>query len=260
MTFYRFARNLYQRLFNREHWGHRAAQRELLRQFVPRGGLAFDIGANRGEVSGTLLELGARVVAVEPNPVLADEIERHFGRDVEVASVAVGAETGKAKLKLGRDTGHSTLSEEWLERAPTPDRWEGSVVTEVTTLDALIEKYGLPDFIKIDVEAYEAEVLAGLSAQPEALCFEYQTAMMEVAERCLARLGPNYEFALTRGEDPSLVSGWMDAAGARDLLRSLDPDTYGDVFARRRGDRFSRERSELSLADPAPPATSSSAS
>ncbi len=233
MTAYRLARNVYQRLFNRDYWRHRQEQKDLYRMFVKHGSLAFDIGANKGEVSAAFLELGARVVAVEPNPELAREISRCYGRGIRVENAAVGAEPGRAELNLGRDSGHSTLSREWLERAPTADRWEGTVLTDVTTLDALIEKYGTPDFVKIDVEAYEAEVLAGVSIRLPALCFEYQAAYPEVAERCLALLGESYEYALTRGEDPVLTTEWIDAAGARAAVGSLDHDGYGDIFARR---------------------------
>ena len=62
--------------------------------------------------------MGVRVVGVEPNPELALEIGRRYGgRPVEAG--AVGAEPGRAELSLGRDTGHSTLSKDWIERAPT---------------------------------------------------------------------------------------------------------------------------------------------
>ena len=154
MTAYTTTRNVYQRVFNRDYWHHRNAQKTLYGQFVRRGSLAFDIGANRGEVSQTFLELGARVVAVEPNPVLAAEIRRHLGRGVHVENAAAGARPGRAELHIGRDSGHSTLSREWLERVPTGDRWEGTLETEVTTLDVLIRNHGVPDFVKIDVEAY----------------------------------------------------------------------------------------------------------
>jgi FkbM family methyltransferase len=233
VTLYRLARNLYQRVFNREYWRHRQAQRRLYQSFVTPGSLAFDIGANRGEVSETFLHLGATVIAVEPNPVLAREIDRHYGSDIRVENVAVGAEPGRAELNLGRDSGHSTLSQEWLERAPTTDRWEGTVSTEVTTLDALIDKYGIPDFVKIDVEAFEAEVLSGLSSPVPALCFEYQGAYLEVAERCLSLLGDGYHYALTRGEEPLITTPWAPANEVRERLKTLDRDAYGDVFARR---------------------------
>jgi len=234
MSLYRVTRNVYQRLFNRPFWRHRQQQKALYRPFVAPGSLAFDIGANRGDVSETFLDLGARtVVAVEPNADLADQITRRYGSRVRVENAAVGAEPGVAQLSVGRDSGHSTLSKEWMERAPTSGRWEGTVATEVTTLDALIEKHGVPDFVKIDVEAYEAEVLSGLSRPLGAVCFEYQAAYLEVAERCLSLLGDGYEFALTAGEEPALTTGWIDSDAVLRNLRSLPSDAYGDVFARR---------------------------
>ena len=41
------------------------------------------------------------------------------------------------------------------------------------TLDEMVEKYGTPDMIKIDVEGYEYEVLQGLSAKQKKICFEW---------------------------------------------------------------------------------------
>ena len=70
MTLYRAARNSYQRLFNREHWSYRQAQRALFRDFVVPGSLVFDIGASKGEMSDAFLALGARVLAVESEPRL----------------------------------------------------------------------------------------------------------------------------------------------------------------------------------------------
>jgi len=233
MSLYRVTRNVYQRLFNRAFWRHRQQQKSLYRQFVAQGSLAFDIGANRGDVTETFLDLGAgTVVAVEPNPALADLIRHRYGNRVRVENAAVGAAPGVAQLNVGRDSGLSTLSQEWMERAPTSDRWEGTVATEVTTLDALIEKHGVPDFVKIDVEAYEAEVLSGLGRALNAVCFEYQAAYLEVAERCLSLLGEGYEYALTAGEEPILTTDWIDAATVLQKLRALPSDAYGDVFAR----------------------------
>jgi hypothetical protein len=66
--------------------------------------------------------------------------------------------------------------------------WPYRVVVPVTTLDALIDEYGESCFIKIDVEGYEAHVLAGLSRPVQALVFEFQHALPDVREGCLRRL------------------------------------------------------------------------
>ena len=72
-----------------------------------------------------------------------------------------------------------------------------------------------------------------MSAPLPAVCFEYQGAYIEVAERCLELLGEGYEYALTEGEEPALTTDWADRERVLAALRSVDRNTYGDVFARR---------------------------
>ena len=86
-------------------------------------------------------------------------------------------------------------------------RWDAEETVEVTTLDALIAAHGLPRFIKIDVEGFEAEVLAGL-AQPGALGRlrvprpRRRTPAAPASTR-LAALGP-YELQLRPRRRPAL--------------------------------------------------------
>ena len=53
---------------------------ELYRRFVQRGDLVFDIGAHVGDRIASFRRLGARVVAVEPQPALATAISMFYGR------------------------------------------------------------------------------------------------------------------------------------------------------------------------------------
>jgi FkbM family methyltransferase len=185
---YRLVRSAYQRACNRPWFARRQALREKFRPYVEPGGLVFDIGAHRGEYADVFADLGARVVAVEPNPRLAELIRSRYGRRLtDVVCTAVGSTSRDGELHVGSDDQHSTLSLEWKAVAPERD-WPHRVVVPVTTLDALIDEYGEPGFIKIDVEGYEADVLAGLSRPVRALVFEFQQALPDVRRACLRRL------------------------------------------------------------------------
>src|SRR3954471_23236577 len=73
-------------------------------QFIGPGDLAFDIGAHLGDRVQAWLDLGARVVAVEPQPHLAAVLHRLYGRNpaVTLISAAVGAESGTAELLINQ--------------------------------------------------------------------------------------------------------------------------------------------------------------
>jgi FkbM family methyltransferase len=222
---YRPTRTVYQRL-RRNHFDERHATRRLLSGLVPHRGLVFDVGANRGEMTATFLELGARVVAVEPTPELAALVERRYrSKRLAVEACAIGAEPGTATLHLGSYDEHSTLSDEWKELVP--DRWAGSIEVPVRTLDQLIADHGVPEFVKIDVEGYELQVLQGLSQRVPALSFEFRSDMTSPALECmgaLLELGP-YRFGFAP------LTTWTDPAGIMEALLPLGDGTSGDIYA-----------------------------
>jgi FkbM family methyltransferase len=246
---YRPARNAYQSVFNREVYANRRQDRAFFRQFLRPGALAFDIGANEGRLTETFVELGARVIAIEPNPQLAARIRARYaagraGR-VAVEAVAVGAEAGVATLQLGRDSEHSTLSADWqdaLRDEGADGRWAGTVDVPVETLDRLIDRHGRPDFVKIDVEGFEPQVLSGLHSPVPALCFEFQCraiALARTSVELVVALGA-YEFNVGRPERTVLAAdGWTGPERALEALESIhrhEPKGYGDVYARLAGE------------------------
>ena len=118
-------------------------------------------------------------------------------------------------------------------------RWDAAEPVEVTTLDALIAAYGVPRFIKIDVEGFEAEVVAGLGQPIPWVAFEYLPAQPEIARACidrLASLGP-YDFNLVPGEKRAFaLPAWLDPEAIRPALaRQARDGRSGDVYARLRG-------------------------
>ena len=65
------------------------------------------------------------------------------------------------------------------------------VVFSVTTLDQLIDRFGIPAICKIDVEGYEFEVLKGLFAANCHVSFEYIPATIALAIACITPIIPN---------------------------------------------------------------------
>jgi FkbM family methyltransferase len=220
------------------------AMQRLYRLFVQPGDLVFDIGAHVGDRVAAFRRLDARVVAVEPQPALAMILRLLYARDRKVAieAVAVGSHAGNIALNINLDNPTvSTASPDFIAAAANAPEWRGQawskrVTVPLTTLDALIARHGLPAFIKIDVEGFEAAALAGLTQAVTALSFEFTTIQRDVALACLERcvvLGyANFNAAL--GETQKLVHAeWIGADAITRWITELpQAANSGDIYAR----------------------------
>lgn len=222
-------------------WRRRGLSR-LYSGLVETGDLVFDIGAHVGNRSRTLHALGARVVAVEPQPLLIRTLARTLPKTrVTLVTKAVGRAPGRATLRISsRHPTVSTLSSDWIGKVGATKgfgavSWDREAEVEVTTLDALIAEHGKPAFCKIDVEGLEAEILAGLSQPLALVAFEALPEAQEVTRACLERLAElgEYRFNLVEGEGARFLShDWVDAPAILKIAGAMERS--GDIYARLR--------------------------
>jgi FkbM family methyltransferase len=215
----------------------------LYARFVSPGSLVFDVGAHVGDRVAAFRRLKARVVAFEPQPALARTLKVLFGGNdgVVIEPVALGSFIGQIDFRLNLENPTvSTASNDFVAAAKgargwDKQAWTRSVQVPITTLDAMIQRYGMPSFIKIDVEGFEADVLRGMTQPVAALSFEFTTIQRNIAlvaiDRCVALGLESFNAAL--GESQTFVFGdWQSADTIRSWLIGL-PDTAnsGDIYA-----------------------------
>lgn len=214
------------------HYGH----------FVRPGDLVFDVGAHVGDRVASFRRLGARVVAVEPQRAMVRALRLLYGRDRSVAieAVAVGAQPGRARMLINSDNPTvSSVSSAFVEAARgapgwETQRWSEMAEVEVTTLDALIARHGVPTFIKLDVEGFEAEALSGLSQAVRALSFEFTTIQPDVALTCIEQCAAMgyLRFNAALGESQTMIGEWVDGRAIARWLNALpQAANSGDIYA-----------------------------
>jgi len=221
----------------------RRKQQRFYRQFVGEGDLAFDIGAHMGDRSKIFLNLGARVVGVEPQPRFSSYLQKKFTGDkgYHNEEIGIGATTGKADLMVSSmyPTLSSLAGEQWKKSINAATSlsidFDKTITVEVRTLDSLVEKYGIPGFIKIDVEGFEAEVLKGLSIKVDKLSFEFLRFNMGIVEECLdilTRLGyTKYNWSVGESFEMQLTE-WCDREILEQSITGYKTRGFsGDIYA-----------------------------
>lgn len=217
-----------------------------------KGDLVFDVGACWGERTDVLLKAGASVIAIEPVVDSAKMLQRRFwfnllqGRcrkkcKLIIVAQALMEKVGKRPLLISNGYTTSSMSEEWINTVKQSGRfahinWERREVVPVTTLDQLMEDYGVPVFCKIDVEGSELQVIKGMSKPINSLSFECTPEFMGATIDCIVCLSDlgEYKYNYSLGDTPSLVlSRWVNTGDICKIAQSECADhRHYDIYAR----------------------------
>lgn len=212
--------------------------------FICENDLVFDVGANFGNRIKTFLALNAKVTAVEPQPACCKYLKNKYGDRINLIEKAVGAKNQVKQMFMSNNSAISSFSEEWINSVKqnryNDQEWKKGDLIEQTTLDDLIEKFGNPSFIKIDVEGYESEVIKGLNKETKLISFEYTVPeQKDKAIECINHLkliNKSVECNYSLGESMEFqLQNWISDSEIIELIQSNDfPTEVGDIYLRKK--------------------------
>ncbi len=231
-----FLKNASNYLKRKKHYSRSLA---FYKQFFSSDDLVFDIGANIGERSQLFLEIGAKVICVEPQINCLKILHEKFdgNKNVVIVDKALGESEGEGSITIC-ETDHtiSTMSDKWKAEGRFSNTYTGgqNVKVSVSTLDNLIEKYGLPKFCKIDVEGFEVSVIKGLSKKIPFISFEFTREFLKDAEDILRHLSAigDVEVNFSLGESMMLFDKqWISSHDMFSQINKMDDQLlWGDVY------------------------------
>lgn len=214
------------------------------KDFIKEGDICFDLGAAYGNRTKHFLKLGAsKVVTVEPTTYYQNKLKRIYGKNnrVEIIKSAISDKIGTTEINICSSPTLSTLSQDEIsDIKQNPEmrnlEWTGKETINTITIDSLIEKYGKPNFIKIDIEGYEVQAFKGLSHAIPKISFEYHTRFKEKAIECielLSKLG-NYEFNYSSRESMKFnLAKYVNKEKIIEIIKFIPPETdFGDIYCK----------------------------
>ena len=248
---YSMAHDIYTRIFRANNWAAMVSEMAFYKKVIDsagdRGALIFDVGANWGDKSDVFRRIGAKVICFEPDQTCYQELQRRFKRrrGLTIVNAAVSNAVGSSTFYVHeKGSAYNTIEVAWkieLERSRGSSahargwNFKSSYEVKTTTLEQAIRTFGVPTYIKIDVEGHELQVLKGLSGNFKLLSFEcnfpiFREQTVE-AIRLLSMKYPSSRFNFTKGDLEFLFDEWQPYEAAVSHAETTTA-SYFEIFVR----------------------------
>jgi len=219
-------------------------------QFLKAGDIYFDVGANYGNRIEPIKNANLEIIAIEPQLECVKYLKWRYKNMITIIPYGLGEKEGKKTMYISNAHTLSSFSNEWINATKESGRfsqynWDNQRDINITTLDNLIIEYGIPQFIKIDVEGYEFEVLKGLSRPIKMISFEYTVPERKISVfDCIGRIkeisGDNAYFNYSIGESMEwALTKWLSY---EEIIQEIESNRFldsgfGDLYAKTNVDK-----------------------
>jgi FkbM family methyltransferase len=152
----------------------------------------FDIGANIGNWALANINKCDKIISVEASPITFYKLVNNCKNDkIILLNYAVCNNNNNDIIFYHADIDAlSTINKDWLTKETS--RCYGIHYTELIcktiSIDQLIEQYGIPDLIKIDVEGGEYHCISSLTKKVNLICFEWAYETSDITFNCIEYL------------------------------------------------------------------------
>jgi FkbM family methyltransferase len=155
--------------------------------------LCFDIGANSGQFTEENHNNFDKIISLEPVNETFNLLQNNVKKYPHIVPLNYAVCNNNCLDVIFYNclgaSGVSSLNKEWLANPKSRFHYLYPTQVEIRcksiTIDKLIELYGMPDLIKIDVEGSEYECITSLSVKTDLICFEWGAEFSEVSIKCL---------------------------------------------------------------------------
>lgn len=143
--------------------------------------LIMDAGMHRGEDTEFYLKKGFRVIAVEANPTLCELVAKQQKENIssgqlQIVNAAVVDTAGPTRFYINAQTSDwGTANQSWVERNREMGTTSHEVTVQGVRFEEILDKYGTPYFLKIDIEGNDTlclEALRGRDTVPKYVSIE----------------------------------------------------------------------------------------